>query len=174
LSIYGGDYLFQIGDKIVYPMQGAGVIESIDVQDVQGEKKKYCTIELPINKMKIMIPMDRIENTSIRFIVDNSTLESAFRIFHNGESDESLNYKQRYKLNIEKMKTGKLNENIEVIRDLVHLNKDKKLNTNEMEMLRNARKCLISEVELIKGIPEEQANELLDNRIECLKTRRIF
>ena len=124
--------------------------------------------------MKIMIPMDRIENTSIRFIVDNSTLESAFRIFHNGESDESLNYKQRYKLNIEKMKTGKLNENIEVIRDLVHLNKDKKLNTNEMEMLRNARKCLISEVELIKGIPEEQANELLDNRIECLKTRRIF
>ena len=72
------------------------------------------------------------------------------------------------------MKTGKLNENIEVIRDLVHLNKDKKLNTNEMEMLRNARKCLISEVELIKGIPEEQANELLDNRIECLKARRIF
>ena len=72
------------------------------------------------------------------------------------------------------MKTGKLKESIEVIRDLVHLNKDKKLNTNEMEMLRNARKCLISEVELIKGIPEDQANELLDNRIECLKARRIF
>lgn len=155
-------------------MQGAGVIESIDVQEFQGEKKKYCTIKLPINKMKIMIPMDKIENTSIRFIVDNSTLESAFRVFHNGESDESLNYKQRYKLNIEKMKTGKLKESIEVIRDLVHLNKDKKLNTNEMEMLRNARKCLISEVGLIKGIPEDQANELLDNRIECLKTRRIF
>ena len=61
-----------------------------------------------------------------------------------------------------------------MIRDLVHLNKDKKLNTNEMEMLRNARKCLISEVELIKGIPEDQANELLDNRIECLKARRLF
>ena len=72
------------------------------------------------------------------------------------------------------MKTGKLKESIEVIRDLVHLNKDKKLNTNEMEMLRNARKCLISEVELIKGIPEDQANELLDNRIECLKARRLF
>ena len=155
-------------------MQGAGVIESIDEQEFQGEKKKYCTIKLPINKMQIMIPMDKIANTSIRLIVDNSTLESAFRLFHNGELDESLNYKQRYKLNNEKMKTGKLNENIEVIRDLVHLNKDKKLNTNEMEMLRNARKCLISEVELIKGIPEEQANELLDNRIECLKARRIF
>jgi CarD family transcriptional regulator len=166
--------LFQIGDKIVYPMQGAGIIESIDVKEFQGEKKKYCTIKLPINQMKIMIPVDKIENTSIRFIVDNSTLESAFRIFHNGELDESLNYKQRYKLNIEKMKTGKLKESIEVIRDLVHLNREKKLNTNEVEMLRNARKCLISEVELIKGIPEDQANELLDNRIECLKTRRIF
>ena len=166
--------MFQIGDKIVYPMQGAGVIESIDEQEFQGEKKKYCTIKLPINKMQIMIPMDKIENTSIRLVVDNSTLESAFRLFHNGELDESLNYKQRYKLNNDKMKTGKLNENIEVIRDLVHLNKDKKLNTNEMEMLRNARKCLISEVELIKGIPEDQANELLDNRIECLKARRIF
>ncbi len=174
MSIYGGDNLFQIGDKIVYPMQGAGVIESIEVQDVQGEKKKYYTITLPINKMQIMIPMDKIENTSIRFIVDNSTLETAFRLFHDGESDESLNYKQRYKLNIEKMKTGKLKESIEVIRDLVHLNKDKKLNANEMEMLRNARKCLISEVELIKGIPEDQANELLDNRIECLKARRLF
>ena len=166
MSIYGGDSLFQIGDKIVYPMQGAGVIESIEIQDVQGEKKKYCTIKLPINKMQIMIPMDKI--------VDNSTLETAFRLFHDGELDESLNYKQRYKLNIEKMKTGKLKESIEVIRDLVHLNKDKKLNTNEMEMLRNARKCLISEVELIKGIPEDQANELLDNRIECLKARRLF
>ena len=167
--------MFQIGDKIVYPMQGAGIIESIDVQDFQGEKKKYCTIKLPINKMQIMIPMDKIENTSIRLIVDNSTLESAFRLFHNGEeTDESLNYKQRYKLNSEKMKTGNLKESIEVIRDLVHLNKDKKLNTNEMEMLRNARKCLISEVGLIKGIPEDQANELLENRIECLKARRIF
>ena len=93
-----GISLFQIGDKIVYPMQGAGVIESIDEQEFQGEKKKYCTIKLPINKMQIMIPMDKIENTSIRLIVDNSTLESAFRVFHNGELDESLNYKQRYKL----------------------------------------------------------------------------
>ena len=100
--------MFQIGDKIVYPMQGAGVIESIDVKEIQGEKKKYCTIKLPINKMQIMIPMEKIENTSIRSIVDNSTLERAFRLFHNGESDESLNYKQRYKLNIRKDEDRKI------------------------------------------------------------------
>ena len=110
----------------------------------------------------------------IRSIVDNSTFETAFRLFHNGELDDSLPYKQRYKVNSEKMKTGSIKDSIEVIRDLVHLNKAKKLNTNEMEMLRNARKCLISEVELVKGIPEDQANELLDSRIECLNARRMF
>jgi CarD family transcriptional regulator len=168
-------YLFNIGDQIVYPLQGAGVIEDIDVKEIQGEKKKYCTIKLPINKMQIMIPLEKMEsNSGIRSIVDNSTLEGAFRLFHNGELDESLPYKQRYKVNSEKMKTGSIKDSIEVIRDLVHLNKAKKLNTNEMEMLRNARKCLISEVELVKGIPEDQANELLDSRIECLNARRMF
>ena len=64
------DVLFNIGDNIVYPMHGAGVIEAIEEKEILGETRQYYVIKMPINNMKIMIPMAKIESSQIRMVVD--------------------------------------------------------------------------------------------------------
>ncbi|MEI4801928.1 CarD family transcriptional regulator [Bacillus sp. NPDC077411] len=159
------DYLFQIGDKIVYPMHGAGVIEGIEEKEILGEKQKYYVIRIPISNMEIMIPMKKMIQSRIRLIADILTLENVLLIFQYGESDNSLSWKQRYTQNMEKMKRGEIQEGAEVVRDLIRRNKVRALNTSEKQMLDNAQKILISELSLIKGITEDQAIELLNTKV---------
>lgn len=158
------DYLFQIGDKIVYPMQGAGVIKSIEEKEVSGIKQKYCIINMLNNNMQIMIPLEKLSNSGIRPIVDSDTLEKVLSDFNQKtlHIDDSLSYRERYQVNMDKIKTGKLEEASEVVHDLTLMNNTKTLNTNEKQLLTTARKILISEISLIKGISERQAEDLLD------------
>ncbi|MFD0770298.1 CarD family transcriptional regulator [Bacillus sp. CGMCC 1.60114] len=159
------DYVFQIGDKIVYPMHGAGVIEAIEEKEILGEKQKYYVIRIPISNMEVMIPMKKMIQSRIRLIADKLTLENVLLIFQYGESDDSLSWKQRYTQNMEKMKTGEMQEGAEVVRDLIRRNKVRALNTSEKQMLDNAQKILISELSLIKGITENQAIDLLNTKV---------
>ncbi|CAG9613287.1 RNA polymerase-binding transcription factor CarD [Bacillus rhizoplanae] len=157
--------MFQIGDKIVYPMHGAGVIEAIEEKEILGEKQKYYVIRIPISNMEVMIPMKKMIQSRIRLIADMLTLENVLLIFQYGESDNSLSWKQRYTQNMEKMKTGEIQEGAEVVRDLIRRNKVRALNTSEKQMLDNAQKILISELSLIKGITENQAIDLLNTKV---------
>ncbi|MGG2065133.1 MULTISPECIES: CarD family transcriptional regulator [unclassified Bacillus (in: firmicutes)] len=159
------DYLFQIGDKIVYPMHGAGVIKAIEEKEILGEKQKYYVIRIPISNMEVMIPMKKMIQSRIRLIADMLTLENVLLIFQYGESDDSLSWKQRYTQNMEKMKTGEIQEGAEVVRDLIRRNKVRALNASEKQMLDNAQKILISELSLIKGITENQAIDLLNTKV---------
>nr|WP_115509733.1 CarD family transcriptional regulator [Peribacillus acanthi] len=153
--------MFQIGDSIVYPMHGAGVIEGIEEKEVLGETKQYYMIRMPINNMQVMIPMGNIEKLRIRSISDISMIENVMDVYYNGETDHSLSWKQRYTMNMEKMKSGDFLEGAEVVRDLSRLNKAKALNSSEKQMLDNARKFFISELGLVKGISQSEATELL-------------
>jgi CarD family transcriptional regulator len=159
------DYLFRIGDEIVYPMHGAGVIEAIEENEILGEKKQYFVMKFTINQLQVMIPLEKMKQSSVRLAVDMRTMESILRLIHHGESDKSLSYKERYKVNMEKMKTGKTQEGAEVVRDLTRMNNEKALNSSEKVMLRNAKKYLISEMGLINGLTENEATDLLNYRI---------
>jgi CarD family transcriptional regulator len=155
------DELFNIGDNIVYPMHGAGVIEAIEEKEVLGKKQLYFVIKMPINNMQVMIPKEKIDRSHIRKVVDKAELEDALEIFFHGESNRTLTWKERYKTNMEKMKTGEFQEGAEVVRDLMRINKEKTLNSSERQMLESARRIFISEVGLVKGLTENQATELL-------------
>ncbi|MED4533413.1 CarD family transcriptional regulator [Metabacillus fastidiosus] len=150
------DYLFQIGDNIVYPMHGAGIIKAIEEKEISGEKQQYYVIKMLISNMQVMIPTGKILSSSIRPVTDIIALMHIINIFHHGESDRLLPWKQRYKVNTDKIKTGKIQECTEVVRDLMRIKKEKALNTSEKKMLDNAHKFLISELTLIKGITENQ------------------
>lgn len=156
--------MFQIGDHIVYPMHGAGVIAAIEEKEIQGIIKQYYVIKMP-NEMQVMIPVDKMINSNIRSIVDNMALEEVFSVFQQEELDPSLTWKQRYTSNMEKVKSGSMLEGAEVVRDLTIRNAEKKLNSSERQMLTNAKKLLISELGLVKGISETQASDLLDERM---------
>lgn len=150
------DYLFQIGDNIVYPMQGAGIIKAIEEKEIAGEKQQYYVIKMSASNMEIMIPEGKILNSNIRPVTDITALIHIMDIFQHGESDRLLTWKQRYKLNTDKIKTGKMQEGAEVVRDLMRIQKEKALNASEKKMLDNAHEFLISEQGLIEGITENQ------------------
>ncbi|WP_263703570.1 CarD family transcriptional regulator [Bacillus thuringiensis] len=148
--------MFQIGDNIVYPMQGAGIIKAIEEKEIAGEKQQYYVIKMSASNMEIMIPEGKILSSNIRPVTDITALIHIIDIFQHGESDRLLTWKQRYKLNTDKIKTGKMQEGAEVVRDLMRIQKEKALNASEKKMLDNAHEFLISELGLIKGITENQ------------------
>ncbi|HDR4709214.1 TPA: transcription factor YdeB [Bacillus paranthracis] len=148
--------MFQIGDNIVYPMQGAGIIEAIEEKEIAGKKQQYYVIKMSASNMEIMIPEGKILSSNIRPVTDITALIHIIDIFQHGESDRLLTWKQRYKLNTDKIKTGKMQEGAEVVRDLMRIQKEKALNASEKKMLDNAHEFLISELGLIEGITENQ------------------
>lgn len=157
--------MFQVGDYIVYPMQGAGVIEAIEEKEILGEKHKYYLIKMPISKMQVMIPIDKVKKSRIRLVADILTLENVMENFYHGQTDTTLSMKERYKINTEKLRTGNIQEGAEVVRDLMRINKNKALNASEKQMLESARKIFISEIGLVRGITENQAIDLLNKRV---------
>ena len=150
------DYLYQIGDNIVYPMHGAGIIKAIEEKEISGKKQLYYVIKMTISNLQVMIPTGKILSSSIRPVTDIIALKHILHIFQNGESDRLLPWKQRYKVNMDKIKTGKIQEGAEVVRDLMRMKKEKALNSSEKKMLDNAHEFLIGELGLIKGITENQ------------------
>lgn len=154
--------LFEVGDKVLYPMHGAGVIKAIEEKEIQGTLKKYYVISIPISNMDVMIPMENVDKVGIRKLVDKETLNEILYDYHHEQPDLSLSWRERYNLNLEKMKSGDLHKSAEVVRELVYRNKEKALNASEKQMLNDARRILISELTLIKNISENQAAKLLD------------
>ncbi len=150
------DYMFQIGDNIVYPMHGAGIIEAIEEKEFSGKKQQYFVIKMSISKMQVMIPTGKIVNSNIRPVTDILALKHIIHIFHHEESCKLLPWKQRHKVNTDKIKTGEIQEGAEVVRDLMRMKKEKALNTSEKKLLDDAYRFLVSELELIKGITENQ------------------
>jgi CarD family transcriptional regulator len=157
--------LFQIGDNIVYPMHGAGVIEAIEEKEIGGKLQLYFVIKMP-SEMKLMIPTGKISSSGVRPVEDHTSLKSILNCFQFGQSDSSLPWRQRYNSNMAKLKTGQMLDGAEVVRDLMRMNKKKPLNTSERQMLQDARKILISEVGIIAGISDTQAGEMLEDRLE--------
>ncbi|WP_243118021.1 CarD family transcriptional regulator [Hathewaya histolytica] len=160
-------YLFEIGDKIIYPMQGAGVIQGIEEKDFSGEKKKYYIIKMLTNNMQLMIPMDRIIDSNLRLVTNESTLDKILLDLNTTDfsSNDNISSKQRYQSNMDKIKSGSLKENLEVVYDLTCLSKEKSLNSTEKQMLTNARKFLVDEIILVKNLTEDEADNLLDENI---------
>ncbi|CEH29148.1 CarD-like protein [Aneurinibacillus migulanus] len=156
------DFLFQVGDKIVYPMHGAGVIEAVEEKEILGEKQQYYIINMPIGNMQVMVPVEKVSPLGIRLVVDMFTMENVLFVFHHGESDALLPWGQRYRINTDKMRTGDVHEGAEVVRDLMRRSQEKALNTSEKRMLDSAKQILISELVLVKGVTENQANDLLN------------
>ncbi|SFK49172.1 transcriptional regulator, CarD family [Halobacillus dabanensis] len=129
--------MYQIGDNIVYPMHGVGIIKAIEEKEISGKKQQYYVIKMLISNMQVMIPTGKILSSSIRPVTDIIALKHIIHIFQHGGSDKLLPWKQRYKVNTDKIKTGKIQEGAEVVRDLMRIKKEKELNTSE-------KKCLIT------------------------------
>ena len=160
---------FNIGDKIVYPNQGVGVVDLIEEKEFKGKKEKYYKIHLINNTMKLSIPFSRVKSSNIRLVSDSETLD--FRLnnikdyFKEVEKLAKTNYKIRNEIYSIKVKSGTLEDLLEIISNLTKLKTIHNLNSMEKMILRNTKKIVIDEISQSKKISIDEASCLLDMSI---------
>ena len=157
--------MYQAGDKILYPMHGAGIIKQIDKREILGEVKDYYLLNVPCGDMEVMIPVDNCDEIGVRPIVSPAKLEEALKVLRLESSEMSGNWNKRYRDNMEKIKSGEILSVAEIVRNLTRINRENKLSAGEKKMLSNARKILQSEVMLVLDISEEEATALIEEAI---------
>lgn len=158
--------MFNIGDKIVYPIHGAGVIESIEEKEVLGSKNKYYIMRMPMGDMRVMIPLDNIEALGIRNVIDRSQAEKVFDVLRQDYTEMTKVWTKRYRENESKIKNGDIFEIAEIVRNLVIMDKAKKLSTGEKKILANAKNILLSELMLVLDADYENMEEILEKFIK--------
>ena len=158
--------MFNIGDRIVYPMHGAGIIVAEEEKEILGEKRKYFIMKMPMSDMKVMIPIDSVEEIGIRPVVGDEEIEKVKAILSDEETEMSQNWNRRYRANMDKVKTGDVYEIAGVVRNLVIRDREKGLSTGERKMLSNAKQMLVSEIVLAKEMENEEADNLIEEIIK--------
>ena len=154
--------MFKVGDKVVYPMHGAGVIEAIEEKEVLGDIRRYYIMKIPCGDMKVMVPMDNIEEIGLREVIDADGVSKVISILKDKETDMSNNWSRRYRTNMDKIRSGSIYEVAEVVRNLSIRDRDKGLSTGERKMLDNARQILVSELVLAQEAQEDHVILMLD------------
>lgn len=152
---------YNIGDRVVYPMHGAGVIEAIEERDISGEKQSYYIIRLPLGDMKIMVPCRNVKDLGLRLIIGNKEVDRVLAVLQDKGSAMSNNWSHRYRENLDKIRTGSIFEVAEVVRNLSDREREKGLSSGERRMLENARQILYSEIALAKGLAHDQVEEMV-------------
>lgn len=156
--------MFSVGDKIVYPMHGAGTIDSIEEKDILGEKQSYYILKMP-GEVKVMIPTSKAEEVGVRNIIDKSAADSVFTVLEQDETQMEDNWNKRYRNNMDKMKSGDIYEIAGVVRNLSFKQKEKGLSTGEKKMLNNAKQILVSELVLAEHSSQDEVEEMVENKI---------
>ena len=156
--------MFNVGDKIVYPMHGAGTIDAIEEKNILGENQSYYVIKMP-GEVKVMVPTDRAEQIGVRNVIGKEEAEKVISILGEDETEMSQNWNKRYRDNMEKMKSGSIYEVAGVVRNLSFKQKEKGLSTGEKKMLSNAKQILVSELVLAEHATQDEVEELINNKV---------
>ena len=159
-----GSVEYQVGDMVVYPRHGAARVEEISERTVKGVTRQYLRlVVLSSDGLEINVPVDNVKKVGVRDIVGAQEVAKVFEILRTPIVEKEMNWSRRYKLNVEKIATGDVNNIAEVVRDLSQRDVDEHgLSAGEKRMLARARSILISEIALSEKIDEIEAERLLD------------
>lgn len=158
--------MFDIGEKVVYPMHGAGIIMDIEEREILGEKRKYYILKMPINDMNVMVPVDNASELGVREILTKKEMDEVLNILSLYEEIEMpKNWNRRYRFNMDRIKSGKIEEIARVVRCLERLDGEKTLSTGERKMLTSAKQIIISEMVLVYEKPVEEIEKIVNEAV---------
>jgi CarD family transcriptional regulator len=154
--------MFKVGEKVVYPAHGVGVIESIESRNVSGTQKSFYMLRIYDNEMTIMIPVENLNSVGLRKVISKSMAAKVYKILKEKKPKESQQtWNRRYREYSDKLKTGSVLEIAQVLRDLFRLKTDKELSFGERKMLDTAKSLLVRELSIARAHSEEKIMEEL-------------
>lgn len=145
--------MFNVGDKVVHPMHGAGVIDSIVSERINGKTQEYYVFHMPVNGLVLKIPVRNSQLVGLRSVVDAEAADTVMLALPNLEIDVTTNWNRRYRENLERLKSGDLYEVGRVIKCLTLRDVQRGLSTGERKMLHSAKQIFISEMVLATDEP---------------------
>jgi CarD family transcriptional regulator len=154
--------VFSVGDKVVYPHHGAGVVEKVETKTIEGERKKYFILSFCEGDLKITVPEGSTKDVGLRSVIPKREVQSVFEVLHQEQSQMPTNWNHRYKKNRDKIRSGDVFQVAEVVRNLSIREREKGLSTGEKRMLNQARQILLSEIIYVLNIDGEKATKMLD------------
>lgn len=160
--------MYKVGDKIVYPMHGAGVIEGIEEREVMGKKHSYYIMRMPAGNMTVMIPADGCDEIGVRYVITREEAEKVMETFRTENVCCEHNWNKRHRENMAKIKSGDIYQVIGVVKELMYRDKNKGLSTSERKMLGNAKQIMISELELSSFAGKSDIESIIEDTVENL------
>ncbi len=146
---------FQIGDRVVYPNQGVGVVEQISQRNLTGETEMFYLLKLNASSLRVMVPLSNVAVVGLRRVAKSSEIGGIFEFLQKGRSKAAQDWKGRFKENSEKMRTGSLQQVAEVFKSLLALSQAKPLSFREKKMLDRSWSLLVGEIAVARGLSKE-------------------
>ena len=146
---------FQLGDKVVYPNHGVGIVEQISQRNLTGESQMFYLLKLSSSGLRVMVPMSNVASVGLRRVTRNREIDNILSFLQKGRCKSPADWKGRFKENSEKMRSGSLQSVAEVFKTLVTISQDKPLSFREKKMLDRSWKLLVDEVSVARGVAKE-------------------
>lgn len=158
--------MFKPGDKVVYPMYGAGVVTAVEQKDFDGETKDYYVLDIPISNLQITVQVQKAERMGLRSINSKTEVDNIIKTASPVEM--SSNWSERYKNNLEILKGGDLLKIAEVFKTLILRERVRSLSTAEKKLLTTARQLIVTEIILSHDMDKSSAETMLRNTMQTM------
>jgi len=155
------DLSFHIGDKVVYPNHGVGTIEQISSRTIGASVEQFYLLKIKASSLKVMVPFHNVGTVGLRRVVRNGEVQKILDYLTDGECANNTDWKDRFKENSDRMRTGSLLEVAAVMKNLLVLRESKSLSFREKKMLERARYLLVSELAMARNCEESNIENLL-------------
>jgi CarD family transcriptional regulator len=160
----------KIGDKVIYPNQGIGIVENIQEENYFGESFRIFHVRIVANDTLVLVPSSNAEEIGIRRPISEEAVENIFKLISNGIVDVTMNWKGRYKEHVNLMKSGQMRDMILVLKSLYYLNLIKPLSFREKKMMEKARDLIATEISEVSDVPFDLIEEKIrDSLSMCFK-----
>ena len=164
-SALGGHVAFEIGDKVIYPNHGLGIIERIETKTIMGTTCGFYQLRMA-NETTVFVPVDNVDGVGLRRAISDEEVERLFNLLGDGKIDSHQNWKGRFKDNSDRMRTGSIYDVVEVLKSLTFLSKSKSLSFREKRMLDRAKFLVVSEITEVLGEKTPEVEEKVEKALE--------
>jgi CarD family transcriptional regulator len=165
--------MFEVGDKVVHPHHGAGVVTRREARVVLGEEREYLTIHIPLTDLLLNVPSDGAEAVGIRRVVGGSVLDDLARTLTAGDIELEGNWNRRFRRNRDKLKSGDVFEVAEVIRHLAVRDRGRGLSSGERQLYAKAKRQLAAEIQYARGTDEDEALAWIDGVLQSVPDEQV-
>ncbi|MPZ16986.1 MAG: CarD family transcriptional regulator [Luteitalea sp.] len=157
---------FQLGDKVIYPNHGLGIIETIETKTILGTTCGFYQLRMLASETTVLVPVDNVDSVGLRRAIDDEEVEGLFTRLGDGKIESHQNWKGRFKDNSDRMRTGSIYDVVEVLKSLMYLSKSKSLSFREKRMLDRAKFLVVSEIAEVMRNPMPEIEQKVDQALE--------